>query len=180
MARVFRLFYFLLVVHEMPKQITWRGQSCTGTVWATSSSLPVPGQAEELAQTDQVQAISRAPGRMGTLHGGHTSHDTNPGVQGLGALPAALVPRVTWHSLGKWTAERGHKDVTQSCCCNAGCPNWFRRMFWRLTGLWAVIIQHLKTNRFSCPTYPLDDGVDPKCSQCQRPIQSDGGFESCL
>lgn len=43
-----------------------------------------------------------------------------------------------------------------------------------------MIIQHLKTNRFSCPTYPLDDDVDPKCSQCQRPIQSDRGFESCL
>lgn len=43
-----------------------------------------------------------------------------------------------------------------------------------------MVIQYLKTSRFSCPTYPLDDDIDPKCSWCQRPIQSDRGFESCL
>lgn len=144
----------------MPKKITWRGHGCTGTESercppACLETRPVSGQTEEHAQTDQVQAVSRAPGRTWKASSWHphsvrrphiflvwhyhAPRDTNGGLQeSRDSVHSQLLQspgRLGTAWANEQLRERGHKDATQSFCWNAGCPNWFWRMFWRLTGL---------------------------------------------
>lgn len=116
-----------------------------------------------------------------TLCGTNTHHLKQMVGPGLHAPLAAPAPRVTWHSLGTWTAERkspqrGDTELLLECWL----PKLLLQNVLEIRGALGYGNSTLKTNGFSCPTYPPNNDVDPKCSQSQRSIQSDRGFESCL